>query len=167
MFSEHRHEQVPHLLWKILHGDAKAADAKRLNQAATAGAFEILDLEQPESADTIEMILRASMNPVMLQSTEGKRCIAFFFDLGPTLARSLLTSIRAQIQMGKEAVLDAYGTHCKLILVKMLFLIKGTMQHCRNTSEQWRLLQARFCSRRGRTAAQRTRNTSSKSVFKI
>lgn len=104
---------MPHLLWKILQEDVKAADAKRLNQAATAGAFQILDLEQAESADTIEMIQRVSMNPIMLQTAEGRRCIASFFDLGPNLARDLMPTIRAQIQMGKELVLDAYGAYCR------------------------------------------------------
>ena len=89
----------------------KAADAKRLNQAATAGAFQILDLEQAESEDTIEMILRVSMNPIMLQTAEGRRCIASFFDLGPNLARSLMVTLRAQIQMGKDSFLDAYGAY--------------------------------------------------------
>ena len=89
----------------------KAADAKRLNQAATAGAFQILDFEETESADTIEMILRVSMNPIMLHNPEGKRCIASFFDLGPNLARNLMATIRAQIQMGKEVFLDAYGAY--------------------------------------------------------
>lgn len=97
------------MLWKVLHPDAKAADAKRLNQAASAGAFQILDFEMEQSTDTLEMILRASMHPIMLQTAEGKRCIATFLDLGPVLAGNLLGTMRAQIQMGKAMVLDAYG----------------------------------------------------------
>jgi hypothetical protein len=110
-FTKYVPEQVPRLLWKISTTDVKAADAKRLNQAASAGAFQILDFERPESADTLEMILRASMHPVMLQQAEGHRCIARFFDLGPALVRSLLNIVRSQIQMGKQEVLEAYGVY--------------------------------------------------------
>lgn len=119
-FTQLVHEQVPHLLFKILKRDVKAADAKRLNQAATAGAFQILDFEQAESADSIEMILRVSMNPIMQHTAEGRRCIATFFDLGPTLARNLMGTIRAQIQMGDEAVLDAYGTYYTCYIDRLL-----------------------------------------------
>jgi hypothetical protein len=109
------HEQIPHLLWKILHGgDVKAADAKRLHQAAAAGALAILDLESPQSADTTEMIQRVSIHPVMLQTAEGRRCIAIFFDQGPSMVQKLMSTMRNQIQMGKDWILDAYGAYSKL-----------------------------------------------------
>jgi condensin-2 complex subunit G2 len=97
--------QAPFLLWRAIHG--KAADVKRC--FAVRSAFQLFDLDQEESSDTVDNMLRAAMSPVFLRCVEGRRLLASFFDLAPGLIMDLLDVIKEQIILGKASVLDAYG----------------------------------------------------------
>jgi Condensin II non structural maintenance of chromosomes subunit len=99
--------QAPYLLWKVVEDGGKAADVKRLN--SVRDAFQVLDLEDPQSEETTHMMFMVCSTYNVLRIPEGRRCIASFFDLGSQIACDLLLVMKAQITMGKPAVLEAYG----------------------------------------------------------
>ncbi|CAN0181268.1 unnamed protein product, partial [Laminaria digitata] len=49
------------------------------------------------------------MSPVYLRSTEGKRLLAYFFGLHPTLVLDIHAVMKAQMPGAKKGVLAVYG----------------------------------------------------------
>ena len=49
------------------------------------------------------------MSPVYLKSAEGKRLLAYFFGLHPTLVLDIHAVMKAQMPGAKKGVLAAYG----------------------------------------------------------
>lgn len=141
--------QGPFLLWRAIGG--KPADVKRLH--AVREAFYNLDLAQPESQDTVDMILTACITPGFLRCAEGKRVLAFFFELDRSLANRLLRTMTGQIGVGKPFIMDAYGK-VQLSTVQL----EGTKTS--NTC----CLQEKFCSRLGNCGEHRALTTL-KAVF--
>lgn len=97
--------QGPFLLWRAIEG--KPADVKRLH--AVREAFSNLDLRQPESQDTVDMILAACITPAFLRCAEGRRTLAFFLELDGIVAQRLLRTMTGQICVGKPYIMDAFG----------------------------------------------------------
>eukprot|EP00892_Ulva_mutabilis_P008376 jgi/Ulvmu1/5910/UM026_0032.1 len=95
----------PYLLWRAI--DGKAADVKRLH--ALREAFVNLDLHHPASQDTVNMILAACITPSFLRCAEGRRTLAYFFEMDSELACRLVKAMQGQICVGKPSMMDAYG----------------------------------------------------------
>lgn len=91
---------------------------KRLH--AVREAFSNLDLRQPESQDTVDMILAACITPAFLRCAEGRRTLAFFLALDADVAQRLLRTMTGQICVGKPSIMDAFGMlqQAKLFLAK-------------------------------------------------
>ncbi|CAB1097831.1 unnamed protein product [Ectocarpus sp. CCAP 1310/34] len=98
---------IPVMLVRSLSPDAKEADVKRMH--AVKGALLLLDFEDESSDSLRALLLRTFMSPVYLKSSEGKRLLASFFGLHPSLVSEIHAVMKAQMPGAKKAVLAAYG----------------------------------------------------------
>mmetsp|Transcript_28364 Transcript_28364/g.35085 ORF Transcript_28364/g.35085 Transcript_28364/m.35085 type:complete len:1411 (-) Transcript_28364:240-4472(-) len=99
---------VPLLVLKTLDGNATKADIKRLwNMKET---LLLLDFHEHESIAFLRsLLLRTISSPLYIKNGEGKKMIAFLFQLDASLIKDLHHSIRAQIPLAKAGILEAYG----------------------------------------------------------
>lgn len=80
---------------------------KRLH--AVREAFVNLDLHHAASQDTVNMILAAYITPTFLRCPEGRRTLAYFFQMDSELAKRGLKAMKGQICVGKASMMDAFG----------------------------------------------------------
>ncbi|CAN0076673.1 unnamed protein product, partial [Ectocarpus sp. 12 AP-2014] len=98
---------IPVMLVRSLSPDAKEADVKRMH--GLKGALLLLDFEDETSDSLRALLLRTFMSPVYLKCSEGKRLLASFFGLHPSLVSEIHAVMKAQMPGAKKAVLAAYG----------------------------------------------------------
>ncbi|CAM9656902.1 unnamed protein product, partial [Ectocarpus sp. 13 AM-2016] len=98
---------IPVMLVRSLSPDAKEADVKRMH--GLKGALLLLDFEDESSDSLRALLLRTFMSPVYLKCSEGKRLLASFFGLHPSLVSEIHAVMKAQMPGAKKAVLAAYG----------------------------------------------------------
>ncbi|CAM9742427.1 unnamed protein product, partial [Pylaiella littoralis] len=98
---------LPMMLVRSVDVDAKEADVKRM--FGLRAALLLLDFED-ESGDSLRgLLLRTFISPVYLKCSEGRRLLASFFGLHPTLVAEIHAVIKAQMPGAKKGVLAAYG----------------------------------------------------------
>ena len=98
---------VPHLVLKTLDGKANRADIKRFWNMRLA--LELIDFDDDSIAHLKGLLLRTVSSPLYLKCTEGKKMIAFLFQLNTGVVKDLHQAIRVQIPLAKGNILKSYG----------------------------------------------------------
>ena len=99
---------IPLLVVKSLNGSATNADIKRL--WVMREAMKLLDFQERSTiAELRNLLLKTSTSALYLKNADGRKMIAYLFQLDPSLARDLHHSIRIQIPYSKTSALGAYG----------------------------------------------------------
>jgi len=98
---------IPVLVLRTVEDGATKADLKRLWQIKDA--LFLLDFTQDTISDLKTVILRTLSCPLYVKTVEGRKMIAFFFQLDAVLVKDLHKSMKAQLPLAKGTTLEAYG----------------------------------------------------------
>ena len=100
---------MPLLVVKSLNGNATKADIKRLWN--TKEALHLLDFQKKSTiVELRNLLLKTVTSALFLKNTEGRKMIAYLFQLDPSLVKDLHQCIRAQISFAvSTSTLEAYG----------------------------------------------------------
>ena len=99
---------IPYLVLKTLDGKATRADLKRLMNMRFA--LELIDFDEVENIAHLKgLLLRTVSSPLYLKHSEGRKIIAFLFQLNHGLIKDLHSAIRVQIPLAKKDILNSYG----------------------------------------------------------
>jgi len=99
---------IPYLVVKTLDGNATKADLKRFRDMRYA--LMLLDFKEESGIAHLKtLLLRTVSSPLYLKHPEGRKMVAFLFQLDCELVSDLHTAIKVQIPLAKRGVLEAYG----------------------------------------------------------
>lgn len=76
-------------------------------------ALLLFDFDDPSIADLKRLLLQAAFAPSFLRCAEGRRLVAFLFNLQPALVEELTAIIKNQIPSGRKSgggIVGASGT---------------------------------------------------------
>ncbi len=99
---------MPLLVVRSLNGNATKADLKRL--WSMRQALVLLDFQDESTIVELKKLLLTTVSsPLYIKHPEGRKIIAFLFQLDVSLVKDLHHSIKAQIPLAKSAYHEAYG----------------------------------------------------------
>ncbi len=99
---------IPLLVVKSLNGNATNADIKRLWNMKEA--LRLLDFQEKSTITELRnLLLKTVTSALFLKNADGRKMIAFLFQLDVSLVQDLHHSIRIQIPYSKVSTLEAYG----------------------------------------------------------
>lgn len=99
---------IPLLVVKSLNGNATNADIKRLLNMKEA--LRLLDFQEKSTISELRnLLLKTVTSALFLKNADGRKMIAFLFQLDVSLVQDLHHSIRIQIPYSKVSTLEAYG----------------------------------------------------------
>ncbi|XP_064397126.1 condensin-2 complex subunit G2-like isoform X2 [Halichondria panicea] len=108
---EEREGLVPHTLLYIvarsLTDGALAADVKRV--WSMRQAFLLLDFEDGSAEPFKAMLLSATLQPLYINTEEGRKFLSFLFGMHPSFVEDLHQTIKYQIPYMSNPLLETYG----------------------------------------------------------
>lgn len=72
-------------------------------------AFACFDFDDESIEDLKRLLLRCFIEPLYLKTDDGKKFLAFLFELDKQLVKEALLMIRSQISTGRKSTLEAYA----------------------------------------------------------